>query len=53
MSRAIARPTPTGRRPGLALTIGVLLLVLASVALLCQSRANALHALATASWRQI
>ena len=45
MSRAIARPTPTGRRPGLALTIGVLLLALASVALLCQSRANALHEL--------
>jgi hypothetical protein len=43
MSRAIARPTPTGRQFGLALAI--LLLALSTVALLCQSRANALHEL--------
>ena len=41
MSRTIARPTPTGRRTGPALAL--LLLVLSAVALLCQSRANALH----------
>ena len=45
MSRTIARPTPTRRRPGPALAIGALLLALATVALLCQSRANALHGL--------
>jgi hypothetical protein len=43
MLRSITPPTPTGRRPGLALAIGMLLLALSTVALLCQSRANALH----------
>ena len=41
MSRASARPTPTGRRFGPALAM--LLLALSAVALICQSRANALH----------
>lgn len=43
MSHVLSRPAPTGRRPGPALAISLLLVSLSTVALLCQSRANALH----------
>lgn len=43
MSQPTARPTRTRRRPGPVVAIGVLLLALSTIALLCQSRANALH----------
>jgi hypothetical protein len=43
MSRSIAFRSPTGRRLGPVLALGLLLLVLSIVAGLCQSRANALH----------
>jgi len=41
MSRSITFSSPTRRRLGPALALGLLLLVLAIVAGLCQSRANA------------
>jgi len=43
MSHSTSYPTPTRRRPGPVLAIGLLVPVLATIALLCQSRANALH----------
>jgi hypothetical protein len=43
MSRSVAFSSPTRRRLGPGLALGLLLLVLAIVAGLCQSRANALH----------
>jgi len=43
MPHSIAHPSPNRRRLRPALAIGLLLLALATVALLCQSRANALH----------
>src|ERR1700690_3428021 len=43
MSHSTARPTRTRRRPGPVVAIGLLLLALSTIALLCLSRANALH----------
>jgi hypothetical protein len=43
MSRSIPFSSPTRRRLGPALALGLLVLVLAIVAGICQSRANALH----------